>query len=64
MRGLALIALGLALALFLHHRWEPPALLVTPAQAVTNPHGEARITLRTAPCEMTDPAPVQMEDDA
>jgi hypothetical protein len=28
MRGVAIILLGLAAALFLHHRWEPPTLLV------------------------------------
>jgi hypothetical protein len=64
MKAIIIPLLGLALALFLHHRWEPSVLLVAPAQAVTNPRGEARITKRLAPCETVDPAPLQMEDDA
>lgn len=32
--------------------------------AVTNPRGEARISLRVAPCITVGPAPPQMEDDA
>jgi hypothetical protein len=51
-------------------RQEPQALVedvtvaATHAQAVTNPRGQARVTLRVAPCVTIDPAPVQVEDHA
>lgn len=37
---------------------------VVPAQAVTNPRGEARTKLRVTPCLTIDPAPIQLEDHA
>jgi hypothetical protein len=41
-----------------------PVGMVQPAQAVTNPRGQARVTLRVAPCVTIDPQPLQFEDKA
>lgn len=61
MKALALIAAVLALALFLHHRWEPPVLLVDAAM------NRSEAPMLFAPCPLAPqnlPRPTNEAEDA